>query len=95
MWKKKWTASYPFYVSSWTLIDNYRQARKYLEMKEKRTIQSGRLAEFNSQFYDTVKKGVFPKLSLQNMAEYAWPLNYVAVVEALKNGLHTNTPLLI
>ncbi len=82
-------------VSPWTLVENPRQARKCLKKQEKRPIQLRGLAKFNSQFYKTVERGVFLKLSLQEMAEYAWALNYVAIVEALKNGFHTITPLQI
>ncbi len=62
---KMWTASYPFCVSPWVLIDNYKQARKCIEAQEKRLIRSRRLEEFNSQFYNMVERGVFRKLSLQ------------------------------
>jgi hypothetical protein len=49
----------------------------------------------NSQFYDTVKLGVFWKLSLKEMTEYTSPVNYITMEEALKNGPHTNTLLCI
>ncbi len=77
------------------LIDNYKQARKCMETQEKRLIRSRRLEEFNSQFYDTVERGVFRKLSRQEMADYTGPINYITMVEALKNGPHTTTPLRI
>jgi hypothetical protein len=93
--KKKWTAFYPFCVSPRVLIDNYKQARKCMEAQERRLIRSRRLEEFNSQFYDTVERGVFRKLSRQEMADYTGPINYITMVEALKNGPHTTTPLRI
>jgi hypothetical protein len=93
--KKKWTASYPFCVSPWVLIDNYKQARKCMETQERRLIRSRRLEEFNSKFYDTVERGVFRKLSRQEIADYNGPINYITMVEALKNGPHTTTPLRI
>jgi hypothetical protein len=89
--KKKWTASYPFCVSPWVLIDNNKQARKCIEAQEKRLIRSRRLEEF----YDTMERGVFRKLSLQEIADYTGPVNYITMVEALKNGPHTTTPLRI
>ncbi len=46
--KKKWTASYPFCISPWVLIDNYKQASKCMEAQEKRLIRSKRLEVFNS-----------------------------------------------
>jgi hypothetical protein len=57
------TALYPFHVFPWTRINSYRQPRKYMEMQERRLINWGRLEEFNSQFYGTVERGVFWKLS--------------------------------
>jgi hypothetical protein len=46
---------------------------------------------FNRQFYNTEEQGVFRKLSKKEMAEYTSPLNYITMVEALKNGSHTTT----
>src|SRR5450830_458158 len=93
--KKKWTASYPFCVSPWTLIDNYNQARGCMQAQEKRLVRTKRLAEFNEQFYQTVERGVFRKLTREEMADYKGPVNYVTMVEALKNGPHATTPLRI
>jgi hypothetical protein len=62
--KKKWTAIYPFCVSGSTFTDNYRQARKYMETQKRQLIKLGRVEELNSEFCDTVERGVFWKLSL-------------------------------
>ncbi len=67
-------------------------ARKCIETQEKRSIRSGRLAEFNSQFDDTVERGVLQELSLQEMAEYTRPLNYITMVEVVKNDPTHNHP---
>ncbi len=66
------------------LIDNYKQARKCMEAQEKRLIRSRRLKEFNSQFYDKVERGVFQKLSPQEMSAYTGPVKYITIVEALR-----------
>ena len=58
-------------------------------------IKSGRLEEFNKQFYDTVERGVFRKLTPAELREYSGPLNYISMVEAFKNGPHSTTPLRI
>jgi hypothetical protein len=55
----------------WVLIDNYKQAMKCMGAQEKRLIRSRRLEDFNSQFYDTVERRVFWKLSLQEIANYS------------------------
>jgi hypothetical protein len=67
------------------LIDNYKQARKCMEVQEKQLIRSRRFEEFNSQFYDMVERVVFQKLSLQEIVGYTGPVNYITMVEALKN----------
>ena len=58
-------------------------------------IKSGRLEEFNKQFYDTVERGVFRKLTEEEMRKYNGPLNYITMVEAFKNRPHSTTPLRI
>jgi hypothetical protein len=67
---KKQTVSYPFCVLPWTLIDNFRLARKGMEMQERRLIKSGQLEEFNSQLHDNVERGVFQDLRLKEITEY-------------------------
>jgi hypothetical protein len=62
---------------------------------EKRLIKQGRVEEFNSQFRDTVERGVFRELSAEELREWKGPLNYIAMVEAFKNGPHATTPLRI
>ncbi len=66
-----------------------------VETQECCLIKTGRLQEYNSQFYNIVERGVFQKFSLQEMLEYKGPLNYITMVEALKNSPYTTTPLRI
>jgi hypothetical protein len=77
------------------LKDNYQQVKTYTERMEKRLIKQGRVEEFNSQFRDTVERGVFRELSEEELKEWKGPLNYIAMVEAFKNGPHATTPLRI
>jgi hypothetical protein len=77
------------------LIDNYKPARKCMEVQEKRLIRSRRLEKFNSQFYDMVERGGFRKLSPEEIADYTGRVNYITMVEALKNAPPTITPLRI
>ncbi len=91
----KWTASYPFFIPPSELKDNYQQVKTYTEKMEKRLIKQGRVEEFNSQFRDTVERGVFRELSERELREWKGPLNYIAMVEAFKNGPHATTPLRI
>ncbi len=63
----KWTASYPFFIPPSELKDNYQQVKTYTERMEKRLIKQGRVEEFNSQFRDTVERGVFRELSEEEL----------------------------
>ncbi len=93
--RRKWTASYPFFIPPSELKDNYQQVKTYTERMEKRLSKQGRVEEFNSQFRDTVERGVFRELSEEELREWKGPFNYIAMVEAFKNGPHATTPLRI
>jgi hypothetical protein len=68
--RRKWTASYPFFVPPSELKDNYQQVKTYTERMEKRLIKPGRVEEFNNQFRDTVERGVFRELSEEELKEW-------------------------
>ncbi len=55
-------------------------------------IKQKRLEEFNEQFADTVKRGVFRELTREEMDEWKGPVNYITMVEAFKSGPHASTP---
>ncbi len=93
--RRKWTASYPFFIPPSELKDNYQQVKTYTERMEKRLIKQGRVEEFNSQFRDTIERGVFRELSEEELREWKGPLNYIAMVEAFKNGPHATALLRI
>jgi hypothetical protein len=52
-----------------------------MEKMEKRLVKQGRVDEFNSQFKDTVDRGVFRELSKEELKEWKGPFNYIAMVE--------------
>jgi hypothetical protein len=87
--RRKWTASYPFFIPPSELKDNYQQVKTYTERMEKRLIKPGRIEEFNSQFRDTVERGVFRELSAEELRDWKGPLNYIAMVEAFKNTVNS------
>jgi hypothetical protein len=62
---------------------------------EKRLVKQGKVDEFNSQFMDTVDRGVFRELSKEELREWKGLFNYIAMVEAFKNGPHATTSLRI
>jgi hypothetical protein len=79
----KWTASYPFFIPPSELRDNYQQVKAYTERMEKRLRKQGRVEEFNSQFRDTVERGVFKELSEEELKEWKGPLNYIAYLAGM------------
>jgi hypothetical protein len=87
----KWTAAYPFCVPPTDLKDNYEQVRGYTMSMEKRLNKQKRTDEFNKQFYDTVERGVFREISEKEMQSWSGPFNYIAMVEAFKQGPHSTT----
>jgi hypothetical protein len=93
--RKCWTASYPFCESLIVLGDNYRQVKKFMEGLEQKLEKKGRVDEFNQQFYQTVERGVFRELTKEEIEDWDGPMNYISMVEALKNGPHATTPLRI
>jgi hypothetical protein len=56
-------------------------------------IKTKRLDEFKKQFYNTVERVVFKKLTVKEMAEFSGPVNYITTMEAFKNEPHSTTPL--
>jgi hypothetical protein len=93
--RKKWTASYPFFIPPSELQDNYGQVKSYTENMELRLVKQNRVEEFNAQFKDTVNRGVFRELTKAEVSKWKGPFNYIAMVEAFKNGPHATTPLCI
>ena len=61
--KKRWIASYPFCESPIVLDDNYRQVEAFTRKLESKLKRTHREEEFNEQFYETVKRGVFRELT--------------------------------
>jgi hypothetical protein len=75
------------------LADNYRQVNGFTEGLERKLEKKGRVYEFNKQFYKTVEGGVFGELTKKDIEDWDGPVNYISMVEALKNGPHATAPL--
>ena len=91
--EKKWTAAYPYKIDPSILKDNYGQANACLLRTERRLLKTKQLEAFNSQFQDSVKRGVFRRLGEEEKKNYAGPVNYITIVEAFKSDPHATTPL--
>ena len=88
---KKWTCTYPFKEDPSVLNDNYGQAKALLCNLERRLLKNGRLDEFNTQFQDSIDRGIFRAIPEED--EYNGPVNYISIVDAYKTGPHSTTPL--
>ncbi len=84
-----------FFHPSFRAAGQLPKKKVYTERMEKRHIKQGRVDEFNSQFKDTVDRGVFRELSAEELRDWKGSFNYIAMVEAFKNGPHATTPLRI
>jgi len=89
--KKRWTASYPFCESSIILADNYKQVKGFTEGLERKLEKKGRVDEVNKQFYETVERVVFHQLTDEEIEDWDGPVNYISMVEALKNRHHATS----
>ena len=90
---RKWTAAYPFERDPEELQDNYGQAAACMENLERRLRKSGRLEEFNEQIANTVARGVFKELSMEEANNYVGPVNCITIVETFKSGPLATTPI--
>jgi len=93
--KKRWIASYPFCESPIVLDDNYGQVEMFTRKLESKLRRTDRVEEFNEQFYETLRRGVFRELTDKEMVDWYSPVNYISMVEAFKNLPHATTPLRI
>ena len=75
------------------LKDNYGQAFACMARTEKRLAKLGQLKDFNEQFRETVDRGVFRKLTPEEIRDYQGPVNYISIVETFKAGEHATTPI--
>jgi hypothetical protein len=50
------------------------------------TYKAGRTEEFNKLFQDNMDRGVFWKLTKEEMSAYIGPVNYITMVGAYKIG---------
>jgi hypothetical protein len=92
---KKWTAAYPFIEDPAILSDNKGQALSCMRTLEKRLKKQKRHQEFNNVFQETVDRGVFKEISREEMEFWMGPVNYISIVEALKQGSQATTPIRI
>jgi hypothetical protein len=92
---KRWTASYPFTEDPNVLLDNKGQALACMKSLENRLKKQKRLDEFNQVFQETVDRGVFRELSMEEMDNWEGPVNYISMVEAFKQGPQATMPIRI
>ena len=76
--KEKWTTTYPFLKSPSTLRNNYGDALRALERRERGLLRDKRIATlYDDQVSDFVERGVLRKLSKSDLVEWNGPIRYV------------------
>ena len=89
---QSWTASYPMTVDPVKLRNNYVDALKALESRERRLLKNRDLAQqYSEQINDFVTRKVIRKLSQKDLDEWDGPIRYVDHHEVFKEG--STTPL--
>jgi hypothetical protein len=68
--QKRWVAEYPFNTLVGRLIDNYSEAKGYMNKMEARLQKTGRLDEFQ----DNVDRGVLRQLTRSAAEAYRGPV---------------------
>ena len=88
-----WKTPYPFKEDPALLKNNRSQAIKYMIKVENRVLKSDTIAQqFREQFEDYVKRGVFRKLTDEEMNAWNGPVFYVTYHEVMKEG-SSSTPM--
>ena len=91
--EQRWTTPYPFKEDPALLHNNREQAIKFMIKVENRVIKSDTLKkQFREQFEDYVRRGVFRKLTEEEMNAWSGPVFYVTYHEVLKED-SLSTPL--
>jgi hypothetical protein len=93
--EKKWTAEYPYLLNPEVMKDNKGQAMACLTRLENQLIKKNELQAFKEQFEEAVDRGVFKKLTEEELKKWTGPVNYISMVVAYKEGAHSTTPLRI
>ena len=90
---KKWATEYSYKQDPSILQDNYSQAFACMASLERRLVKTKQLESYDEQFLENVERGVFRKVSDEELQAYTGPVNYISIVEAFKEGPHSTTPL--
>lgn len=89
----KWTTEYSYKQDPSILQDNFQQAFACMASTERRLKKKGQLHAYDEQFMENVSRGIFKKVSEEELRQYKGPVNYITIVEAFKPGPHSTTPL--
>ena len=92
--KKRWICKYPLFRDVVEMPNNYGLCLRLHHKLVERLQRSGYLQKFDEQFQDAIKRGVFVRLSEED-AKYRGMVNYIPMVEALKEKEGASTPVRI
>ena len=93
---QKWSCKYPWIKDPYLLPNNYSLASAMLNSLEKRLIKSGKdyCDAYQNEMVSNIERGVFRKLSIEDMRNYKDPIFYIPHTEVLKPESES-TPLRI
>ena len=90
--KKQWKCEYAMLGDPRDLPNNYNMVREMHHKLLKRLIRNGHDVSFNDAFAESVERGVYVKMNDEDL-KYDGPVNYIPLIEALKEGPGVTTPV--
>ena len=94
--KERWTTSYPFTRDPAVLRNNYYDALKALERRERKLMADKEIADlYDGQVKDFTSRGVLRKLNRNEIDAWTGPVRYVDHRHVIKSGSTTPVRLVI
>ena len=90
--KKQWICKYPLFEDVTTMPNNYNLCVQLHHKLVERLNKNGYLQKFDGEFRDAVNRGVFVEMTDEDK-KYQGMVNYIPMVEALKEKVETSTPV--
>ena len=90
--EKRWFCQYAMLGDPLDLPDNFNMCREMHHKLLKRLIKNNHKDAFNEAFMESVSRGVYVKMSDEDK-KYDGLINYIPLIEALKDGTGVTTPV--
>jgi len=90
--RKKWICKYPLYEDVTVMPNNFNLCVQLHHKLVERLNKNGYLQKFDEEFQDAVRRGVFVVMTEEDK-KYDGMVNYIPMVEALKEKVEASTPV--